>query len=384
LPRGTARLRLTILYGGLFLLSGVVLLGITYLLVDGLPLSPSPHFDPPAVSGNLPAAIASERTAVLHALLLRSGIALAIMLVVSVWFGWLMAGRVLRPLRTITAMTRQLSEESLHERLALSGPDDELKELGDTIDGLLERLEGAFDDQRTAFEAQRSFVANASHELRTPLTMMRTSIDVATRKSQAMSPEASQLATKVRKGLDLADRLLESFLALARAQQGVMTDLTAVPLSLIASQALDAQSVAAQDQDIRVQVKLKEAEVYGNETLLTRMTANIIDNAVHYNEPGGFIAVTTEVIGPTARLVVENGGPLLEQDRVQQLVQPFRRLGPDRTGSDNGVGLGLSIVAAIAIAHGGETSLLARAEGGLRVTVELPCWKPSVEKSALQ
>ena len=379
LPRRTARLRLTVLYGALFLVSGAVLLGIIYGLVDGLLPSPPRPSIPSTVSQKVEGAIAYQRAAILHALLLRSTIVLAILLVVSVGFGWLMAGRVLRPLRTITAATRQISEENLHERLALVGPDDELKELGDTIDGLLGRLEGAFEAQRNAFETQRAFVANASHELRTPLTMMRTSIDVATRSSRALSPDDSALATKVRKGLDQADRLVESFLALARAQSGVMTDLTAVPLSLIASQALDAQSVAVGDRELLVRVKLADVEVYGNETLLARMTANVIDNAVLYNEPGGFIEVTTEADGPTARLMVESGGSRLDQDHVQQLVQPFRRLGPERTGSDTGVGLGLSIVAAISTAHGGATTLWARDQGGLRVTVELPCWRPSAD-----
>ncbi len=379
LPRRTARLRLAVLYGALFLVSGAVLLGIIYGLVDGLLPSPPRPANPSSVSQKVEGAIAYQRAAILHALLLRSTLVLAIMLVVSVGFGWLIAGRVLRPLRTITAATRQISEENLHERLALAGPDDELKELGDTIDGLLGRLEGAFDAQRSAFEAQRAFVANASHELRTPLTMMRTSIDVATRRWRALSPDDSALAAKVRKGLDQADRLVESFLALARAQRGVMTDLTAVPLSLIASQALDAQSVAVGDRELQLRVKLGDVEVYGNETLLTRMAANVIDNAVLYNEPGGFIEVTTEADGPTARLVVESGGPLLDQDNVQQLVQPFRRLGAERTGSDAGVGLGLSIVAAIASAHGGATTLWARDQGGLRVTVELPRWRPRAE-----
>ena len=166
----------------------------------------------------------SERSALLHGLLLRSGLALALMAAVSVWLGWLMAGRVLRPLRTITATTRQISEENLHQRLALAGPADELQELGDTIDGLLGRLEGAFD-------AQRSFVANASHELRTPLASMRVAIDVATRKSPPVSRTPSILAGRIREDLGQADRILESLLVLARAQRGVVTDLKPVSLT---------------------------------------------------------------------------------------------------------------------------------------------------------
>jgi hypothetical protein len=166
------RLRLTAIYGALFLACGAALLAITYLLVEGAPFAPPLRYNPPAVSGNVPIGIAAERHSVLHALLVRSGIALAIMVAVSVWLGWIVAGRVLAPLRVITARAREISEENLHERLALAGPEDEIKELSDTIDGLLTRLEGAF-------VAQRRFVANVSHELRTPLAMMRTSLDVA-------------------------------------------------------------------------------------------------------------------------------------------------------------------------------------------------------------
>lgn len=378
-PVRTVRLRLSLVYGALFLVSSAGLLTITYLLVDGLPISPPANFDVPGHSANGPAAIAAERATVLHALLFRSGIALAIMAVISLWLGWLVAGRVLRPIRTIASATRRISEENLHKRLALEGPNDELKELGDTIDDLLSRLEGAFGSQRRAFEAQRAFVANASHELRTPLAMMRTSLDVVTRKSPPPSQDASVLAAKVRKGLDQADRLLEGFLVLTRAQRGVMADLHTVPLASLAAASLAAHASDVTSRRLSVRTDLNEADVSGNETLLARMVANVVDNAVRHNEPEGFIEVTTRADDQCAHVVVENGGPRLDQHKVDQLAEPFRRLGTERIASGGGLGLGLSIVAAIAIGHGGILELRARAEGGLRVTLVLPLAGHSTE-----
>src|SRR5690242_11278089 len=217
LPARTVRLRLTLLYGGLFVASGAALLAITYVLEHRLSghirvtTGPVGAQNPPLGPASNGVATRSAEVApqvhrdYLHELLVGSGVALAIMAVVSVWLGWLVAGRVLRPLRTMTATTRRISEENLHERLALPGRRDELTALGDTIDGLLGRLEAAF-------VAQRRFVANASHELRTPLAMIRTSVDVAAGKPGPVPPEVNVLAGKVRRGLDQADRLIESFL----------------------------------------------------------------------------------------------------------------------------------------------------------------------------
>jgi len=396
LPRRTVRLRLTALYGGLFLVSGAALLAITYLLVAGLPAPiPRPPWlasGPPARSGPpscppsqglsraescLQAIALAQQSADLHGLLIRSGIALVIMAVLSICLGWFMAGRVLRPLQVITSTARQISEENLHERLMLPGPLDEVTELGDTIDGLLERLEGAFD-------AQRTFVANASHELRTPLAMMRTSLDVAEAKSPPVSQDASVLAGKVREGLDQADRLVESFLVLARAQRGVMTDLTTVPLPEVVWTALDARTADVEDMHLAVRMQLADADVVGSQTLLARMVANLVGNAIRHNQPEGFIEVTTEADACTARLIVENGGPLLDPDEVAQLSQPFKRLGAQRTGSASGVGLGLSIVAAIVAAHRGTLDLEAGSRGGLCVRIELPKARPPNSNGAHQ
>jgi signal transduction histidine kinase len=272
---------------------------------------------------------------------------------------------VLRPLRTITATTRQISEHSLHERLAMQGPSDELKELADTIDGLLGRLE-------ESFNAQRRFVANASHELRTPHTMIRTSVDVATAKPGPLPAQVTILADKVREGLDRADRLLEGLLTLAQAQHGAAADQATVSLPQVVSAALEERAQAIAHMDIEVDQTIREAQVHGSQTLLSRMVENVIDNAVRHNERGGWIHVETGIDGSAARLVVETGGRTLDESEVQELAQPFRRLGADRTGSENGTGLGLSIVAAIAAAHGGALRLHARPQGGLRVLIVLP------------
>jgi signal transduction histidine kinase len=363
LPRRTVGLRLALLYGGLFLASTATLLGVTYVVLANLTLNR--NSTRPRAGGPAGFVVAGQHYVSLHDLLVGWVIALVIMAAVSVWLGWIMARRALAPVRVITAATRQISEDNLHQRLALPGPSDELKELGDTVDGLLARLEGAF-------EAQRTFVANASHELRTPLAMMRTSLDVAAGKSPAVSGDALVLAGKVREGLDQADRLVESFLVLARAQHGVMTDLTRVSLAEITAGALLTRRATAADRELTVRQCLGGAEVTGSKTLLARMVANVVDNAVGHNEPGGFIDVTTETDGPVARIIVENGGPSIEPEKVANLAQPFRRLGADRTASGRGVGLGLSIVAAIAAAHCGTLDLRARPQGGLRVVIELP------------
>jgi signal transduction histidine kinase len=368
-PLHTVRLRLALFYGGLFFVSGAALLAITYFLVvistPSVPLNSVLGSAAAHVAFPIRGAIDDQRAIERHVLLSRSGVALLIMTVLSVLLGWLTAGRVLRPLRVITATTRQLSEENLHERLSLDGPNDELKLLGDTIDGLLNRLEAAF-------EAQRAFVASASHELRTPLTGIRVSIDVASRRASGTSPDALVLAQKVREDLDQANRLLESFLLLARAQRGAITDLERVSLAKLAGDALEVRAPALADCHLRVTATLADAAVVGNEVLLARLVANLIDNAVRHNQEPGFIQVTTKADDDLAYVVVENGGPLLDQERVDQLAQPFKRLGLDRTGSENGLGLGLAIVAAIANAHGGSLDLRARSEGGLAVTVALP------------
>ena len=387
-PGRTVRVRLTALYGILFVVSCAVLLA----LASGVVVARSSSSQASPASGQALAgsalAQAQARIKVLqaqlqnvqaqavsppgqsrlsHQLLVASLIALAIMTVISVALGWLVAGRALRPVREMTAAAQRISEDSLHERLALHGPQDELKELGDTIDGLLERLE-------VAFNAQRRFVANASHELRTPLTTMRAAIDVALAKPEPAPPQTVALAGRLRTELDRIERLLEAFLVLARAQHRSMPGQAVLPLDYIVGSALADQAAAIRAMDLTVQDTSSQggAWVAGSQALLSRLVENVIDNAVCHNTPGGWIAITTRARGGDARLVVENGGQVLDQQQVAELSQPFRRLEADRIGTDKGSGLGLSIVAAIAEAHGGTLDLRARPGGGLRVCIGLP------------
>jgi signal transduction histidine kinase len=384
LPRRTVRLRLTVLYGALFIVSGAALLTITYLLVAHATgnrlfirrqsVAPSGITSVPHVfliaADQLKRQAEAQHAHELHQLLVESGLALAIMSVLSLAAGWLMAGRVLAPLRTMTATTQRISEANLHQRLALAGPSDELTDLANTIDGLLARLE-------TAFEAQRRFVANVSHELRTPLTMMRTSLDVATGKPAGVSPELTALELKLREGLEQADRLVESFLTLARAHNGAVAERAAVNLPELAQASLDVHAEAMATGGLSVRTALAPATVTGNRTLLARMVDNVIDNAVRHNHAGGWIRVFTQRNRAGARVTVESGGAPLAKGAVAELAQPFQRLGGARRGSEHGVGLGLSIVEAIAQAHGGALALEAQPDGGLRVTVTLPAGEPA-------
>ena len=294
------------------------------------------------------------------------------MALVSAALGWLMAGRVLAPLRTITATAERISDTNLHERLAMAGPRDELRLLADTIDRLLERLE-------TAFDAQRRFVANASHELRTPLAMMRTTLDVAIAKPGEVPAQTRELDLELRVDLDHADGLLESFLTLARAQNGQLDEHDQVALEPLITAGLAARAEQITAKRVTVETHLAAAEVAGSATLLRRMVENVIENAVHHNQPGGSVELTLALLGGRrAQLIIDSSGPVLDESAVATLAQPFTRLGQDRTGSQNGQGLGLSIVAAVAAAHDGSLELHARPEGGLRVQITLPAAIPQL------
>jgi len=317
------------------------------------------------VVGQLRTLATEQHNSDLHNLLLYSALALALMAIVSIVLGWWTAGRVLRPLRTITNTARDISATNLHRRLDLDGPQDELKELGDTFDQLLARLE-------RSFQSQRQFVANASHELRTPLATMRAALDVAEAKPDP-APQTVRLADLLRQELDQVDKLLDSFLSLARAQAGSGDNDRPVSLDWLVASAIEGHERAIDDRHLTVHDnRCPRAVVSGNEALLARLVGNLVDNAVRHNQPGGWVLVRIGVDAGTARLVVENGGSVLDDETVRNLVQPFRRLGADRTGSDTGFGLGLSIVDAIADAHGGRLTLHARDGGGLRALVELP------------
>ncbi len=381
-PRRTVRLRMTLLFGGLFLLSGAALLAIASGVAVGRSSTeaarqavPGPANTQTALAQaqqqirELQSQLANEsqnKSNLSHDLLIASLIALGIMVVIAVLLGWIFAGRSLRPLRLITATARRISEDNLHERLGFDGPADELKDLADTFDGLLERLEAAF-------TAQRRFVANASHELRTPLATMRAALDVAMAKPGPMPAQTLVLADRLRTELDRVDELLEGLLILARAQHGALPSRDVVSLNDVVSEAVRARSATIDAAGLRIQVAGDVSlPVVGSDVMLRRMVDNVVENAIVHNEPDGWIAVATRAGRHTCRVVVENGGRVLDQAEVSQLAQPFRRLGADRISSDRGSGLGLSIVTAIAAAHGGSLDLLARPEGGLQVVISLP------------
>jgi signal transduction histidine kinase len=321
------RLRLTALYGALFLVCGAGLLAITYLLVSRATQISAVATSSPG-EGGARGAVTHAHLVDLHQLLVQSGIALAIMAVVSVVLGWVVAGRVLA------------------------------------------RLEAAF-------EAQRRFVANASHELRTPLAMMRTTLDVAMAKPDGVPRQTTALDANLRPDLDRADRLLESFLTLAHAQYAAPSgQVGRVRLDRLAADALEARRERIAAERIDVEASLDAVSVTGDETLLARMVENVIENAVLHNNSAGFIDVACGVERQVARLVIKSGGAVLDARTVEQLAQPFRRAGADRTRSQPGFGLGLSIVAAVAAAHGGGLELRARSEGGLEVHIALPAAAP--------
>jgi signal transduction histidine kinase len=378
-PRRTVRLRLTLLYGGLFLLSGIALLALTYVLVAAnFPLIGQSHHanpgagpgGPGAMSGQVSAGLAAQaqvikqRAAALRSLQFYSGIALAAMTVLSIGLGWLVAGRVLRPLRTITAAARHISASNLHERLAMAGPDDELKELGDTFDALLSRLEDAFD-------AQRQFVANASHELRTPLARQRTLIEVALADRE---PTIASLQLACERALVASaqqEQLIDALLTLARSQRG-LSQRGRVDLAAITGRVLRARQAEAQHREIALRASLGPAPALGDERLAERLVSNLVSNAIGHNVPGGWVEVTTGMRGGQAVLSVANSGPLIPAAEVDRLFEPFQRLGASRTSHREGLGLGLSIVRAIATAHDAALAARPLASGGLAIEVSFP------------
>ncbi|HET9125368.1 MAG TPA: HAMP domain-containing sensor histidine kinase [Solirubrobacteraceae bacterium] len=376
--RRTIRLRLTALYGSVFLLSSATLLTIGYLVVRSTLRTHHPMFDalrrlgfhpPPEFGGFRPgshnarlvhAVEVNIINGTLHRLLLEYVIALLVTTAISVATGWLLAGRALAPLRQITATARRVSGQNLGERIALQGPDDELKELANTFDRMLERLDGAF-------ESQRHFVANASHELRTPLAIMRTEVDVALADPDTGADELRTMAEAVRDTVDRCEGLIASLLVLARSEATTGHE-EPLDLAELAGDCITDLSGRAQESRIAIRTDLQDARIDGDPSLIERMIANLIDNGIRHNVPGGWLSVTTEVRDRRVLLRVANGGERIDPAAAAELTAPFRRL----SRSTQGFGLGLSIVQAIAAAHRGEAVVEPRAEGGLEVTVALP------------
>jgi signal transduction histidine kinase len=419
LPRPTIRLRLTLLYGGLFLVAGAVLLAITYELVAHSPAVASRN-NTFVVSGQVPAGIPPPRLlgaggpgprVVLKtpgskaeldvplqtyagqvkesfrrltaaqgiqlqklagkaklalqrqqsdqrgSLLTWSGVALGIMAILSIGLGWLVAGRALRPVRTMSARARGISERNLHERLALEGPDDELKELGDTFDELLARLE-------SAFASQRQFVANASHELRTPITLERALVEVALADPVATAESLRTTCERVLAAGEQQARLIEALLTLARSQRG-LDERSLVHVDKIAGESLR----GIRPSGVRVDSELGPAVTLGDRALIERLVGNLIDNALRYNlERRGWVTIWTGSSEGRPVLRVSNSGPAVPEHEMGLLTQAFHRVNGDRTDT-RGAGLGLSIVAAIAAAHGAELRTTPRRAGGLDVEV---------------
>ncbi|MFC5754120.1 sensor histidine kinase [Actinomadura rugatobispora] len=410
LPNRTVRLRLTLLYGALFLVCGTALLAITYVLMDhatadgyiykgkdnsvnAMVGSPEPPQGYPPVpegrqsqSGQLegvdpnPAAeqpMADARTAELlakrqheeqmHQLIIQSGIALGIMTVISIGLGWIVAGRILHRLRTITAAARDISATNLHERLALDGPRDELKELGDTFDELLARLE-------SSFLTQRQFIANASHELRTPLARQRTVAQVALSDPGATADTLREAHERVLAAGAQQERLIAALLTLARGQAGLSAR-EPFDLARLTEEVVIIRQEDAEQRGLRIGTRFSPATAVGDPRLAERLIVNLVDNALRHNVPDGHVRVGTGVRDGRPVLTVVNTGPVVPADAVDRLFRPFERLGAERTRKD-GLGLGMPIVRAVADAHDAGITVEPRPGGGLEITVSFQAPDP--------
>jgi signal transduction histidine kinase len=375
LPRRTVRLRLTLLYGALFFVSGFVLLALVLGGAVGLHAQAHAVEAHPGTLGlpgvrsfrvtpSVPAVSIienSQRTEDLRVLAFVAAIALLIMGAVSIVLGWLMAGRILRPLGTITATVRDISATNLHRRLSLGGPEDEFKELADTFDGLLGRLDGAF-------QSQRQFVANASHELRTPLARLKTLAQVALADPHASAASLREAHLRVLASEQQLEELIESLLNLASSERG-LERFESVDLAAITEQVLAGRRAEIERRELQVHATLEPALVEGNPQLVERLVANLIDNAVRHNTVGGQVDVKTIRDARRVVLSVANDGPIVPESELERLSRPFQRLGTERTTQGEGHGLGLSIVHAIAGAHGATVSTRARPYGGLEIEV---------------
>jgi signal transduction histidine kinase len=304
------------------------------------------------------AGASAQRSTTLTHLLTYSLLSLAGVTLLAVMAGWIVAGRILRPVHRLTAAARAASEHDLSQRIALQGPRDELRELADTFDTMLERLD-------RAFTSQRQFIANASHELRTPLTVMRTAMDVVLAKPEPTRDELVSMAAEVRQAVDHCERLIEVLLVLARNDQArALTD--PLDLAAVAEDALEGRTA----NGITTTATLDEAPVTGHGVLLERLVANLLDNAERYNIAGGTVAISTAAHDATSVLRVVNTGAVVPASMVERLFLPFTRL-DDRTRHD-GFGLGLTLVSSIAAVHGGTVHATAVPTGGLEITVRLP------------
>lgn len=393
----TIRLKLTLWYGGLFLLAGVLLIAVNFFMVrNSLNIAPDKAVDEVAQEYGIPrellqfgapfgshpgefqrfvtingipvgklidAAQRELRAEALRQLWIRSLLALAIMTVITFGLAWLVAGRMLRPLHVITNTARRLSESTLHERIALRGPRDELQDLADTFDDMLGRLDAAF-------TAQKEFVANASHELRTPLTIIRTEIDVALSDPDISPEELKDMGEAVSEAVDRSERLIDGLLTLAQAESTL--DLVDLDLADVAERQVELASTEADAMNLRLDLDLRPAVMKGDRTLLERLVGNLVENAIRHNVQDGWFSVNTHTDDKNVILRVMNSGAVVAADEVEKLFQRFYRPDRSRSRKTGGFGLGLSIVRSVAEAHRGRVDITARPEGGLDVTVSLP------------
>lgn len=386
-PHPTIRLRLTLLYGGLFIAASALLLALSYGLL-GQSLQPLDRPDSNQEddhSGDqegehqgtfeeqLFEARNEERAGALSAVLTQSLVALVVTSAGAIGLGWVVAGRVLQPIRQITVHARHASEATLGERIGLEGPRDELKELGDTIDGMLGRLEAAF-------AAQRRFAAQASHELRTPLAVMRAEADVALTAADATERER-RLGAAIRTAVDRSERLVDGLLALSRSES-TLRESARLDLAELVGDVVGDQARAADAAGLSLDLALETATVMGDRMLLDRLVGNLVENAIRYTPRGGWVRVAVATEAGSAVLRVANSGPVLAPQVIADLFEPFQRGRSDRTGRTRGFGLGLAIVRSVATAHDGEVAATSPAEGGLVVTVRLPAADTPLSTSA--
>ncbi|NKZ07859.1 sensor histidine kinase [Actinomadura latina] len=389
--RPTIRMRLTVLYTGLFLGTGIVLLGLTYLLVQN---NLQRQTDPPSVNrvveSEIPQGVEAAapgepsraevrkvliagredyRRETLNALLTQGGIALGLVAAAGLGFGWLLADRALRPVHAITETARRVARShDLTERIAYEGPRDDVKELADTFDTMLGRLARAFD-------GQRRFVANASHELRTPLAINRTLVDVAVRRPDA-TDDVKRLGESLLVVNGRHERLIDGLLTLA-GTENVVVDPAPLDLADVAGHVLEQAGPEARARGVTTGRRLGPAPTSGDPVLVERLVQNLVENAIRHNHDGGELAVATRGRDGWAEIAVTNTGPAVPGYEVETIFEPFRRLGNDRVRSDRGSGLGLSIVRATATAHCGTVAAAPRPGGGLTVTVRLPSRRPA-------
>ena len=378
----TVRFRLTLLYGGLFIVSGICLFALAYLLINQLSprlfvavYSPSAGMTQHGLAGQGGAPSRADQTgysaavirwAGLNHVLEVSGVALAIMTVISITMGWFVAGRILRPLRAMTATARSISDNNLHERLAVAEPADELKELGDTIDGLLSRLE-------TVVNAQRQFAANASHELRTPLTLERTLLEAILTDPHPTQANWRSTCEQVLTSSQRQAALVEALLVLARSQSG-LDHQKPFELTVAVTNAISASEPDLSAAGLTISTALNSNLISGDARLIDHLISNLLQNAIRHNVPHGWVRVRVTATTRTGEvsLRVITSGPLVLPDQIERLLQPFQRLGSQRTSARDGVGLGLSIVKAIADAHTASVHARPGPDGGLDIEVIFP------------